>query len=303
MSIPNTLIESQVDWMTSTLLHRHVTDDSHAESALAIASKLLNEQETRGNDMRPFRLSTFEGLSCGQVAVGQSQSGFLFRLSGSAARDHWIELYPFVTNISRFDVCATIRLDGPWRDLSYIHLQEARDYQREHSPRLRVTRIDGGRHGNSLLIGSRASDAFGRIYDKGAESGSQAYQDCWRYEVEFKRSLARHVADDLATDQKDVDRAAAIALEWFRRRNCSPVRYIMVESGNPAPAQRSDDDRRLTWFALQVAPSLARLASRGRLENALAALRVPRAALAHAEASPVETVNSHYGGAPCLFTH
>jgi hypothetical protein len=278
-SVPCELFESRVDYITATSLYHKCSDNSEMEHAALLAESLLCEERDRGNDVRKFRFMNFDGVTSGQASVGISPEGYLFRLSGECAGRNWNRVYDVSTNVSRLDLAATIRLTDQWRDMSYVHHGEALRYQDVHAPHLKVTRIDGGKFGNSLMIGSRASDAYGRIYDKFAESRQDHYLDCWRYEVEFKRSRALSKAAQLSAHDGQPDTAAEIALEWFSRVIERPIQ-VSIARAMPGRFQApSDDQRRIQWMTNCCRGSVQKLLANGKCEELLNALGIDRAAL------------------------
>lgn len=71
----------------------------------------------------------------------------------------------------------------------------------------------------TLYLGRRASDRFGRIYDKFAESSKECYRDCLRYELELKNETARTVALLLDADSDHYTQLAARVAEFVRNRS------------------------------------------------------------------------------------
>lgn len=272
MTIPNQLIESHVDYLTATCLSAQLHEGQSFDRLLQWGYDMVQVEHRRGNDLSPWRSESFEGFRSGQLCVGRNEEGLLFRLSGAFAADHWRTVYEDATNVSRIDCASTVRLTDRWIDLSRVHHEEALQYQKERSPHLRVTRIDGGKHGNTLNIGSRSSESYGRIYDKAAESKSEHYADCWRYEVEFKKRAALFTAAHLAADPGDKLLPAAIVVGWLQRRGVSHVQGL-TGWATTSPSQRvTDDRRRLTWMRTSVRPGVQDLIARGLIEEVLEAL-------------------------------
>lgn len=266
------LIESRVDYLTATCQENQTHEGQSFERLLDWAYDALAVEHRRGNDMVPWRSESFEGMKSGQLCVGRNERGLLFRASGEFAARHWRTIYRDATNVSRIDCAATIRLTDRWSDLSRVHHDEVLQYQKERSPHLRVTRIDGGKHGNTLTVGSRSSEGYGRIYDKWLESGIEEYQDCWRYEVEFKKKAALFKAAYLATEECDALLPAAIALKWFQARGARSVQLPRQCVDTSTPYKATDDNRRLAWVSRSVAPLVQLLIDNGRQAEVIEAL-------------------------------
>lgn len=281
------LVESRVDYLTATCLNDSLHEGQDFDRALQLGYDLVETEHRRGNDKHPWQSQSFQGVRSGQVCVGRSERGLLFRLSGQLAADHWRDVYRDATNVSRVDCAATVRLTGNWRDLSRVHHDEALQYQKEHSPKLRVTRVDGGKHGCTLNVGSRSSNAYARIYDKSAESGLPEYDDCWRYELEAKKDYALLVAARLSADNDDGLCPAAIACGWLERRGVSTPWNPRVVLINMGPRASSDDQRRLSWYTSTVAPGVQSLIAKGKLNEVILALGL--SGLVKSAHSPVES--------------
>lgn len=266
------LIESRVDYLTATCLSASLHEGQSFERALEFGYDMVQTEHRKGNDKAIWKSESFEGFRSGQICVGRNEHGLLFRLSGDLASNHWRTVYQDASNVSRIDCAATVRLEGRWRDLSRVHHDEALLYQRERSPHLRVTRIDGGKHGNTLNVGSRSSDGYGRIYDKWLESHVEDYRDCWRYEVEFKKRTALFKAAYLASEACDDLLPAAICMRWFEARGVRPIQVPRESVNTLTPFKPSDDAKRLAWIASSVAPLVRRLIDNGRRDDVMAAL-------------------------------
>jgi DNA relaxase NicK len=270
--VPHELIESRVDYLTATCLKNQLHEGQSFNRALEWAYDAVQVEHRKGNDLSPWRSESFEGMKSGQICVGRNEEGLLFRVSGDFAAKNWRTIYQDASNVSRIDCAATIRLTDRWSDLSRVHHDEALLYQKERSPHLRVTRIDGGKHGNTLNIGSRASEGYGRIYDKFLESHAEEYRDCWRYEVEFKKRSALLKAAYLATESIDGLLPASISLGWFQGRGLRSLRIPMVSVDTSTPFKPSDDSKRLAWISRSVSPVVRLLIEHGRRDEVLTAL-------------------------------
>lgn len=269
-----TVIEDAVDWITATAMYEKEDCAVSGERCAGLASTLLQTEEAKGNRMRTWYMMGFSGLACGQVQAGISGRGFLFRLSGEVAAAHWREVYALSTNVSRLDCQFTLRHDGPWFDRALYHASEARRYQKERAPHMKVTVIDGGAHGRSLCVGSRSSDQYARIYDKEKESRQEHYRDCWRYEVEFKKEAAEFAAAELSAEENSRLTPGAQVAGWLRRRKIDPGQLLM-DVALPCSHKRSSDAiRSLKWFRSSVKPSVDRVLKHGLASEALDALGI-----------------------------
>jgi DNA relaxase NicK len=117
--------------------------------------------------------------------------------------------------------------------------------------------------GDTLYVGSRASDQLGRLYDKGRQSGEDAYKDCWRWEVQYRRGPAMSVVRALLQTECEASAIAATVARWFTDRGVSAGYHT---SGQPLLATGvrivPDDERWLAWARRCVAPRAKGLAVR-----------------------------------------
>lgn len=273
------VIENAVDWITATALYQKEDCAVSGERCATLASRLLLQEEQKKNRMRTWSMMGFKGFACGQVQCGIGGQGYLFRLSGEVAATHWREVYALSTNVSRVDCQFTVRHDGAWIDRAVYHADEVRRYQREKAPHMKVTLIDGGKHGRSLCIGSRASTQYGRIYDKEKESKLECYRDCWRYEVEFKKSAAEFVCAELAAEDPPGSSPGSQVAKWMERRQINPGQLLMDVALPCSHKKSSDALRSLEWFRRCVKPSVDRCLAWGSSRETLDALGIDGATL------------------------
>lgn len=273
MQVPGmVMVENAVDYLTATAYEHKLTEGQSAERFFQHGMEALEEEIACGNDKLAFSMQGFYGWRAGQATVATVGQAVMVRLSGKCAERHFKRLYKDATNVSRIDVQGTFRMDSVWRDMSFVHLDEVRAYAKQFRPRLKVHRVDGGKDGCSLMIGKRISDAWGRIYDKHAESGQKEYQDCWRYEVEFKRRYARRVAADLGGSERSTCSPYDCAASWLAsvgvslpKSGSNPTKFLGV-------TPTSSDARRLEWLAKNVAPTVKMLCSRELRQEVVSAL-------------------------------
>lgn len=121
--------------------------------------------------------------------------------------------------------------------------------------------ITGNDGGSTLYIGSRQSEAFVRIYDKGVESGTR---ERWiRVELELKSSKAQFAAYTMANEPDDS------AYKWGQSWLAAFVNFqdetwqaLMAAEAIPlASANKPEKDTR-KWLTETVAPSIARYVNR-----------------------------------------
>lgn len=147
------------------------------------------------------------------------------------------------------------------------------------SAKWRVTRIvpEGG-GGGTLYVGSRGSDKFGRVYDKGTQLGTMPERIYWRWEVEYKGQSAKQAFASYMHSEDREETARFIAQEvggWFKEhgipfptlRDCTLGKPI-IRYGTRVKCSETT----IKWLHQQVAPALRTLDAGGHLADALDAL-------------------------------
>jgi DNA relaxase NicK len=136
----------------------------------------------------------------------------------------------------------------------------------------RKTEIRGTK-GNTLYIGSRDSDQYGRIYDKGLEADmSPVAGAIWRYEIEYKGKRAQQVLNRLMVERCPKKGITPLVIShiwsWFNDRNFPPLfeRNMQGVIETHLRASDPDEERVLTWFRTQVKPAVLRMITHRRTD-------------------------------------
>lgn len=269
-------LSTGVDWLTIT-----AKSPAARRGMMLESERLADALQQIGEELRDWRFCGYVGKRIGSLRYGFRSDSSIIMLSGQDAFANWDAFIDLAENVTRLDLAVTVETDIPWIDL----VARLYEWLLTGNPRglatdgRKVTKIENSKGGATLYIGSRASDQYGRLYDKAAESGiKELHQRLWRYEVEFKRNRAGKALNGLvrAYRQADIDHVQAIrntVWTWFDCRNCPP---IFERSGASLSleleARVTSTETTLQWLSRQVAPSVARLAKAGRLREACDAL-------------------------------
>ena len=208
-----TLVHTGCDWITVT------THGGKASTNLFEAGQfLLREAITLGNQKKPWSMSGFHGYKAGCAQVGTRDKEVMIRLSSDFAHQYWREVYDDADNCTRFDVQATFRVSSEVGPLLKRHFDQAKRIHEKRSRAPTLSALSTNNGPSTIYFNRRVSEAFGRIYDKGAESKLDQWRDCIRYEVEFKGTEARR-RSAFVRQQKNSDLAAgSLAIEFFAGR-------------------------------------------------------------------------------------
>lgn len=270
-----------VDWLTVTCkdaeLQRRIYDE---------AGKVATILKAQGNVQRPWAFKGYNGWSIRGLRWGIRDDSSIAMLSGEAAALNWPVMLSWATNVTRLDIAVTLDLVEPLEHIAsqaygIITLDGTRPCPQGSRKYSLVVNSAGG---ETLYVGSRASDQFGRLYDKGREmSDDQAVPTgkIWRYEVEFKSNRAGRIAAQLLASAKReqstaTDDIGATVHKWYLSRGIAPIWKDDkgVAYSAETYAKVSDDAITLQWLASGVSPSVRRLIDKGRGTEVLVALGI-----------------------------
>jgi DNA relaxase NicK len=254
------ILEAGIDYIAMSL----PADILSQPSWRAECSKTMALLADHGFQVRSGTYQGYEGLWVGGSFFGERDDGAHVHISGAWAGKLWSALHHEQAHYSRLDLQVTFqfaqedRLYGErMRELAGKKNDERATAQKR---KIRDVREYGG--GYTLYIGSRNSAHFCRLYDKGAESGAEEYERCWRYEVEMHGRPATQAARFLYNSGKGIARIAATTVwRYYHERGIDPPWDRDDEEGalQPAPAPITDIERKLNWLRTQVRPTVAYL--------------------------------------------
>lgn len=255
-----------VDYLTATAYR-----NGDGRSFRDLGQHLLEQSALAGNDLRPYRERDYRGYQAGGVICGTRYDTHLIRLSSDEARDNWKEVYRRSTNVSRVDLQLTMRLAREYEP--YIREQHAQAVSakqgrgRRREVELRWNNVKG----DTLYLGSRTSDVFARVYDKGRQEGWASPGLLIRQEIEYKRKVAKGVAEQLIQMESERIGIARFVSTYISRFG---LQTTASEELNVqyARGRTTSIDAKRAWLHNAVRPSVARLVDAGMLREALDAL-------------------------------
>jgi len=258
-----------VDYLTVTGVESRLPGELHSQ-----ATALFQSQAAKGNQIKAWGLAGFSGFSCGGVQIGKRDRDVIVRLSSGVAQSSWRKIYETGANCSRVDSQVTIQVAGDPTGLIDEVLEEARDYStsKRNKPIVRWTQEHTG--GYTVYVGSRKSNCFGRVYDKGRESHLREYDGCVRFEVQFQNELANIVAGRMFSAQSEIPVIVSDCRQFFRSRGIAPRWYYTAGATYGCTRLSSDVDKNLRWLAAAVRPCLRRLMDAGYGEAAFKSLGI-----------------------------
>lgn len=262
--------QAGVDWVTVT---SSVTQEM--ERLYAVYKELRDVAIGEGNEEKEAGFLGYRGLVSGGAFFGSRPDGAMLRVSGALAHT----AVPFIRaaggKVTRLDVQCTIKSDEkPERVITGARNQALCARMEPSAGRkVAVVHIAGHGDGDSLYLGKRTSEAYGRVYDKGAESGDAELAGLTRFEVEYKGDKAAAVWAELC-DVRSVERyALGLVCGQFGRWG---VRLPLGDTEEVCPPvtspHTSDTAKKLRWLQEQVRGTVDTLAARGLTQEVIDAL-------------------------------
>lgn len=249
-----------VDWVTMTS-----REDKVGMEWYSMYGRYRREKLLEANKEEPFNNGFYAGIGIASMRWGYSDHlGYILIISGSDAERFWQNLEPGTHRVTRLDICVDFWPKKP----SLL----ARDlYDRVTPERLaefpKLSLFRGPNGGDTLYVGSRHSQQYGRLYDKGVESRRGEPGQYWRAEVEYKKPLAGLMAQELIQENSAERRPAIIdtVAHWFIDRG---IEALSDDAGKQPIKMTVEQrittaDRKLAWLQTQVRPTIQRLVSLG----------------------------------------
>jgi len=249
-----TLKQAAVDWITIT-----AANGSAAQRLYKEGCTLLDIQKRLGNKVIKQQPHGYEGTHCGAVFIGRNGDAVMLRVTGCIAHEAATILQDVDVTITRIDVQTTWQIEGV--DATWAECEQRNALRKRSSLGLyhlsHIRHILGNGKGDTTMVGSRTSPRYGRLYDKARESGEARYDNCWRYEVEYKQEVARNVWVELCKDNFSTRTIVGIVSEqyqsWMFDVDFMEGVSVPIEGAGRA---KVDAQKKLEWIQSQVVPSM-----------------------------------------------
>ena len=213
-----------------------------------------------GEEPEASQFFGYEGFRLGPLFAGYGPLGAIWQVSGAAAETAWRAI-PQEARATRVDVHLTAQLYQPYEDLALyqLHARLGRHHGRGRQAKGRCIVTAG--EGQTLQIGKRGGDKYGRLYDKGAETGEHAPGVLWRWECEYLNTPAQFLGIHRDAYLGGHDTAARlVCAQWDKWGVWVPGDNTIGVPIPPArPRASFDAEKRLRWLGRQVARTVQRL--------------------------------------------
>lgn len=268
-------IEVGVDWITLTMPREH----PQASDMYHEAQNIIERLEYEGNEATIGARMGFDGVSIGNNFIGSREDRYCVQFTSINAQRYWRDVYRIGAHVSRIDVQCTVHYTDNTDEFGGYLYETSKNAAAttKGKPKWTVTTFKGNNGGCTVYLGSKDSEHFIRIYDKGAESAKQEYANAWRYECVLKNDYATEAAHTLflAFDGAHIKILAFIQSYLLKRGivsdwTANPSQAVLYTIGKT----KTDRETALWWLANQVLPALDKAKKLGYYADALKALGI-----------------------------
>lgn len=264
-----TKIVGSVDWISGTVRREDRRDD-----LAELAHKYLNEQLALGHEAIVWKSYRYEGWRINGASWGRRTDDDIITFSGSVAHGNWKGLSELLETCSRLDLAVTCwqrNHDIKLAAKEYNAIQELAQVEAINRKYTFMTNLLGG---DTLYVGSRNSQYFGRLYDKGLQSQDLHYANAWRWEVEFHKPAALSILQVMAKQEVLEDFILTQVKTWFEDRYVKcPFAPNDPQSTVEIPRRKKTaDEQSLEWLDTGVKKTVMKLAKKGKIKDVLKAL-------------------------------
>jgi DNA relaxase NicK len=273
-----------VDWLTMTT-DKDKVGVSWYDMYVKYRAKMLLELEKE----QPFNNGYYAGLGIAHMRWGYSENiGYILIISGSDAERMWQRLQPVNYRVTRLDLCVDFVLENPSAEAGTAYQKLI--FQ-ESTGNRRYSLFVNNAGGATCYIGSRHSQQFGRLYDKGIQAKTHKCGLRWRAEVEYKKPLSGMIAKALA-EEKTEERGGVIidtVASWFSERGV-PLKNVATDNRQlvaSVEARITTAEKKMAWLRSQVRPTVVQLVEAGYGKKVLECLMLDADRLEEIEHSEI----------------
>lgn len=261
------IVEIGCDWLRFT-----TPDITVAAKMETIAETAWLDEFAQKGKRKNKSMLGYDGWGSEHLFFGSRNDGWFIQLTSSLAHSYMDDLLQLDANCTRIDLQFVVKHDYDNHSFGKTELLIAEEMREtgECESKAGLLLIDGrGKTGDTVQIGKRVSDKFGRLYDKWRESGEDVYENCWRYEVEYKGDVARFIAASLRRNS-GTNAILGIVCTQYHNWGFSMNKYTYRDAELYSyKRSRYDSDKTVDWLAKQVNPSVQKLLSVGYTRDEL----------------------------------
>lgn len=263
----HSLLDAGIDWITATQL-RGLEGRPFRE----VSEGLIETQRVAGRDVRRATLRDYTGWRGEHLFVGMRDADAIITASADVAAHHWHTIARAARNVSRLDLQASVWTHGEQPALARMAYQKLKRSPAKRGRPRSFTLIRTHPQGETLNVGKRQSDAYGRLYDWSSAHKQGEASTIWRYEVELKRAMALGHTHTLLGADDHRNMAAHLVYQWFDKRGVRPTYDLEGDRFSNGYSLTEPNRDTLEWFRSSVSKTVAKAINRHGLEAVLLAL-------------------------------
>jgi hypothetical protein len=262
------LIDAGLDYIRAT-----ANGDGSRAKLNGPAYAVFAHDQALGYAIHSAGMIGFYGQKSRHCFIGTREDWSMLQVTGEQCREHWNALLNDCDHVTRIDLQVTVQVE-PGTVAATI--QKAHDdsiaCKSPNGKKWKTKGVSEDGKMQTVYVGKRASEWYGRIYDKYAESKKSQYKDCVRYEIELKGKAAQEVWEQVRR-RGGPGMMGKIVCEWFAAHGVDiGIGEIPAYSYVKGPAEAHRDDKALGWLARCVSGTVARLCATGHWFPAFNAL-------------------------------
>jgi len=256
-----------VDWLTVTA----PADDEGLPFARE-CEHLRDEERVAGGDVQPATLRDYVGHRGRGFFVGTRRDDRICILSGGLTPARFLTIAQTATNCSRLDLQVSVWTNGEQPEFAREQYQRLKALPPSRGRPRSLTLIQSHPQGETLNVGKRVSDNYGRVYDWSSAHKAGEPRTVWRFEVEYKRHEARRQLAQLVASPNHRERINHQVHSWFSKRQLIPpwpADDTHHSDGTPLLEPERDT---LAWLRSSVSKTVRNMIDRHGIEAVLLAL-------------------------------
>ena len=215
----------------------------------------------------------FYGKKTRHAFLGARKDWQMLNLTGKICREPAIDMLRLRGRPTRIDLQITLHVDGGVQQKLADCIQDSMKARPADGRKWKTKWIMEDGRIQTVYLGSRQSEWFGRIYDKFAESKELVYKDCIRFELEIKGEAAKDVWGRMLQGPGWLSFINTLVIQWFKAHGIDiPNEYQLEERFTQPPREKHADDKKLAWLSRMVSGTVAHLCGTGHFFPAFEAL-------------------------------
>lgn len=248
-----TCVSAGVDWITATARERGAR--STFEDIWQGTSR---KEKEAGVEMKPASFRDYRGWRVPGLFYGERADDAILVASGSTAEPLWRNIADAADNVSRLDLQVTLWTHGEQPQLGRFYWNHVRRLPPQRGRPRSFSLTQTKPNGETLYVGKRTSDCYGRVYDWSTAHSQGQPRTLWRQEVEFKRHMARGHSLALLTADDPRSYTESAVGSWFASRGVdsswSSCDFPDTQDVFASPIKRDV----LSWFETSLSKCIAR---------------------------------------------